>query len=116
MTGWRRILSLLVIGATIGPAAAADGYPVAEIVQYVEVCMRDRDGTRQELIYKCSCVMENLATALKYDEFIDGLTASRASSVAGERGSTMRDSDDVQKRAREFRLLEAKARRQCFLP
>lgn len=97
--------------------ARAHEFPTKDIVDYVEVCMRDdkSERLRQEKIYKCSCVMDQLMKQYDFDKFVEGITASRAFGIAGERGSVIRDSQEVQALASAFRKAEKSARKQCFL-
>ena len=84
-------------------------------VEFVEACMRDRQGMRQEFLYKCSCAIDALAAEVGYSEYVELLTASRAISIAGERGAVVREAADAQAMAKRFRSLEDRAKKQCFL-
>jgi hypothetical protein len=114
---WAAAAALLLgLGATLqAPVAAADDYPTAELVDYVGTCMREGKGEAQELLYKCSCVMDRIRKELSYEEYVSQLTAARAVFIAGERGSVVREAEHVQAMARQFRELEKKARKGCFL-
>lgn len=103
------------VAALCAGAVRAHDFPTTELVDYVEVCAREGTGERQEMLYKCSCTIDRIAKELSFERFVDGITASRALSIAGERGAVMRDSEAMQALAREFRALEKKARKGCFL-
>jgi hypothetical protein len=115
----RFVAALAAAVVLCGPAAdaafAAHDFPTRELVQYVEACIRDRQGDRQELIYKCSCLMDRLTEQYTFDDWVERLTAAQAIGIAGERGSVVRSSATMQAHAAEFRAAEAKARRACFL-
>ncbi len=89
--------------------------PTVVRVEFVLDCMREREGSQYELVNKCSCALDRLAERYSYDEFIDGLTLSRAVTIAGERGAALRDNEQAQTQARKFREAYAAARRACFL-
>lgn len=116
-TAWRVFRGGVVIVVTVAAAqvARAHDFPTHELVQYVETCMLEREASRTELRYKCSCVMDRLAERWSFDDFVERLTAARATNIAGERGSVVRDSGEMQALAAEFRTAEAKARKACFL-
>lgn len=96
------------------PAAAYD-YPTAERVNYVMACMRDNPGPHYEMINKCSCAIDALARDVSLDDFVAMSTATNANSIGGERGSYIRDSEELQAQIRKFRDLQAAARKGCFI-
>lgn len=112
MTGPVRALVLALLWSG---SALANDYPTVDRVEYVETCMRERQGLRQELLYKCSCAIDAFAAGTAYDEYVELLIAARAVSIAGERGAVMREAADAQAMAQRFRALEAQARSRCFL-
>ncbi len=110
----RSILCFLLAMAAVLPARAND-FPTVDRVEFVEACMRDRQGMRQEFLYKCSCAIDALAGKVGYPEYVELLTASRAITIAGERGAVVREAADAQAMAKRFRSLEDWAKKQCFL-
>ncbi|MCB1908619.1 MAG: hypothetical protein KDH15_14715 [Rhodocyclaceae bacterium] len=104
----------LLAGAVL-PAWAGEDYPTRERVEYVLGCMRDREGPQQELLYKCSCVIDKIAEQMSYEEFTKDATTSNALSIGGERGEVMRAYVDGRRLARELRAVEKEARKACFL-
>ena len=115
-----RIALILLAALCAGTAVAAEknpasGYPTVVRVEFVLECMREREGSEYELINKCSCALDRLAERYSYDDFIEGLTLSKAAYIAGERGAALRDNEQAQARARKFREAYGAARRACFL-
>lgn len=111
MTG-RRIFAVL---AVVVPAMAfAHEYPTVDRVEYVLECMRDHGG-KQEYLYKCSCAIDHIAKELSYDDFVEASTAARYQSLPGERGGVFRDPDSVRSLAKNFKALQAKANKICFV-
>ena len=95
--------------------AQANDFPTVERVEYVEACMHEHQGLRHEALYKCACAIDAVAAQVPYEEYVELQTASRAISIAGERGSVVRDAPDAQAMAKRFRSIESKARKDCFL-
>jgi hypothetical protein len=107
--------SLLTLFACLPSIAAAYDYPTVDRVEYVHGCMRDNPGPHQEMIYKCSCVIDALAKEMSYEEFVDASTAANAFSIGGERGELVRNFEPTKKMAEKFRDLQSKAKKGCFI-
>jgi hypothetical protein len=94
-------------------AAHANDFPTLARVEYVQECV-NRTGS-QTHIYQCSCVVDRIAAAMSYDEFVEASTYARYSTLPGEAGGIFRDTDEAKKKARQFRTVEAEAFRACNL-
>jgi hypothetical protein len=113
--------------ALAGPLAWADGaapsssaapaggysYPTEGRVEYVLTCMDD-NGHDFANVYKCSCVIDKMATALSYDEFVDQSTFSKYATLGGEGGSEFRV-DHAKSQTKKFRTLQTSAYQSCGL-
>lgn len=110
----RIALVALALAACALPARAHD-YPTADRVMYVHECMRQHPGSHYEMVNKCSCTLDKLASQLKFEEFESMVTATHANSIGGERGNAIRDVDPVQKEIRRFRDLQTAAKKSCFI-
>jgi hypothetical protein len=97
------------------PLCQANDFPTADRVEFVLECMRDHTGGQFELLNKCSCTIDRLAEQYKYDDFVEAQTMSKSVTIAGERGSTMRDNEEAQKAARRYRASVTEAGHACFL-
>ena len=95
--------------------AAADDYPTADRVLFVETCMRDHRGPHFEMVHKCSCAVDTIARQLPLEQFVTLSTALHATSIGGARGAYIRDTEALQKQIREFRQLQAQAMKSCFI-
>ena len=84
------LLPLAFAGAAEPPAA---GLPTAARVEYVLECMRAHSGGEYELLHKCSCVIDRLGERYDYDAFVEAQTHAKGVTIAGERGSMLRDND-----------------------
>jgi hypothetical protein len=109
-----RLLWALAL-ATTALAAQAHDYPTADRVVFVQACVRDHPGPHYEMINKCSCALDKLAEQLSHDQFVDMNTATNASSIGGERGSYIRDTETLQQNIRKYRKMLADAKTGCFI-
>lgn len=107
-------LSCVAFAAMVATEARAHDYPTAERVEFVLECMRDYPGPEFEMVHKCSCALDRIAEELTYDAFVEGSTLAKAVTIAGERGSVLRDNDAAQSDARKFRSIYKEARRKCM--
>jgi hypothetical protein len=117
-----RINRLILAVATVAglsslaaPAIAGNDIPTVERVEFVLECMRSNPGPRQEMLYKCSCTLDEISKVFTHDQFVDGLTAANAMSIGGERGAVLRDSEGAKTEAAGYRGVLAKAKKACFL-
>ncbi len=107
---------LTLLLAAAAPQAFAHDYPTSERVVYVQACMRDNPGPHYEMLNKCSCAIDKIASEVPFDDFVTMSTAANANSIGGERGNVIRDSDAMQKQIRSFRSIQAAAKKSCMFP
>ena len=105
----------MLVVATPAAADKLAAYPTSLRVEFVLECMQDREGSRYELMHKCSCVLDRLAARKSVDDFVSDWTASKAVTIAGERGGALRDNAGVQTEAHSFVDAVAAAETACFL-
>jgi len=108
-----RLLLLLTVTAPIG--AYANDFPTTDRVEYVLECMKNHAG-KYEYLYKCSCVIDNIAKELSYDEYVEISTALRDQSLTGPRGAEFRDPDPVKAMAKKYKTIQAGANKACYVP
>ncbi len=109
------IVSLAALAAALPSIALAFDYPTVDRVEYVHTCMRDNPGQSQEMIYKCSCVVDAIARQMSYEEFVESSTAAYAYTIGGERGETVRAYTPAKKMADRFREVQSRAKKSCFI-
>jgi hypothetical protein len=97
------------------PLGHANDFPTVGRVEFVLECMRDHKGGEFELLNKCACTIDRLAKRYKYDAFVEAQTMAKSVTIAGERGSTMRDNEEAQKAAKQYRADVKDAGNACFL-
>lgn len=111
-------VALLAMGGTGQALAAkprANDFPTVDRVEYVEMCiMNAPDKSRQEMLYKCSCVIDEIAKVVRYQEYVDLTTSNNSITIAGDRGA-IRDYIPVRDMAKKFRSIQEKARKTCLV-
>jgi hypothetical protein len=112
----------LVIAFTILPAGAAEAqrpdakaYPTADRVEFVLECM-EKNGGKQEFLYKCSCVIDGIAEKLAYDDFVEVATAARYQGLGGDRGGEFRDPPKTREAAQRYLKIRGEAMKRCDVP
>ena len=117
-------IALAVLGTTtlltcsslvFGEEQARHDYPTHARVEYVQECIAGHGGKLASL-YQCSCMIDEIAKRLSYDEFVEASTFSRYTSLAGERGGLFRDPEHGKTMAKQFQALESDAAKRCGVP
>lgn len=96
-------------------AGDMSGYTTVMRVEFVMECMQVHPGSQYELMNKCSCVLDQLGKRYTADAFVEARTTAQAITIAGERGSVLRDNDEAHGVAREYREFLVRAEEDCFL-
>ena len=112
------VLALSASAFAAKPKAKAtpkiNNYPTLDRVQYVLECAQNYpDKVHQEMIYKCSCAIDEIAKQISYDDFINDWTSSKAITIAGDRGA-IREHQMVKGMVKEFKDVQAKAQKICL--
>ena len=112
-----RLLPLLGLATAClaAPSAQAHDYPTADRVVFVQACMRDHPGPHYEMLNKCSCALDKLAEQFSFEQFVDMNTVTNATTIGGERGSYIRDTESLQQMIRNYRKAQAAAKTGCFI-
>jgi hypothetical protein len=105
------LFALLLASSTV----RANDFPTVDRVLYVQECMRAHPGPQFEMTHKCSCALDALAKDLKYDDYVTISTVSKAMSIGGERGASIRDAPSLGPQAKRYRELQSKAEQGCFI-
>ncbi|WP_260602454.1 hypothetical protein [Variovorax sp. MHTC-1] len=111
-----RLLCLLGLPMAVHAASPANDFPTVDRVLYVQECMAAHPGAGTfEMINKCSCALDALAKEVKYANYVQLSTASKATTIGGERGGYIRDSEQLQADIKRYRALQAKVKKGCFI-
>jgi hypothetical protein len=116
-----RILSRPVVFAAILTVAAMayakaddlNDYPTSARADYVFGCMK-ANGETQELLQRCSCSIDVIASIIPYDRYVATETILSMSQVTGPVGSEFRSTEPAKLALQEFRRAQAEAEIRCF--
>lgn len=99
----------------IALSASANDFPTADRVLYVQECMRANTGQNFEMISKCSCALDRLASKVKFDDYVTMTTIVKAVTIGGERGGDLRDNESIKPQIKRYRDLQSEVQKSCFL-
>ena len=99
----------------LAQGAGAKGYPTVDRVEYVLECMQ-RNGGKQEFLYKCACVIDEIARHFAYDDFVEAATAARFQGLGGDRGGLFRDPPKTREIAKRYLQVQNDAMKRCAVP
>ena len=107
-------LSASAFAAKPKAKAKVNNYPTLDRVQYVLECAQNYpDKVHQEMVFKCSCAIDEIAKQISYDDFINDWTASKAISIAGDRGA-IREHQMVKGMVKQFKDVQGSAQKTCL--
>lgn len=115
----RTLLMVLVLAVSSSAFAAktkvhVNNYPTLDRVQYVMECAQNYPNKpHQEMIYKCSCAIDEMAKQIPYEDFINAWTSVKAMTIAGDRGA-IREDKMVKSMAKLFKDSQANAQKTCL--
>ena len=112
------VLLVLIFTVCLPLQTRADnmaGYSTVLRVEFVLECMHEHRGSQYELMNKCSCVLDQLGQRYTAEDFVEARTTSQAITIAGERGSALRDNAAAHKLAGAYRESVVEAEVDCFL-
>jgi hypothetical protein len=108
------VIAMLIVAAT-APAKAEDlnDYPTSARADYVFGCMK-ANGETPELLQKCSCSIDVIASIIPYDRYVTTETILSMSQVTGPVSSEFRSTELAKLALQEFRRAQAEAEIRCF--
>jgi hypothetical protein len=110
------MLSLVAATAALpAQAAGSHDYPTVDRVQFVLECWQHNAG-RPEFLYKCACVLDEIASRFTYDDFIEASTAARYQTLGGDRGGEFRDAPSARAAAKRYMQARSEAMKHCDVP
>ena len=120
MAGLRSLLrygapmaALILAAAPHARAEDLNDYPTSARADYVFGCMK-ANGETQELLQKCSCSIDVIASIIPYDHYVAAETIISMSQVTGPVGSEFRSTEPAKIALQEFRRAQAEAEIRCF--
>ena len=106
------IFSLSLASFTVS-ADVTNDYPTVARAEFVFGCM-GANGQTPEMLYKCSCSIDVIASIIPYDRYVQIETVMRMQQVAGERTAAFRTTKWANAMVDEFKSAEAEATLKCF--
>jgi hypothetical protein len=103
----------VVVAMTQAKAEDLNDYPTSARADYVFGCMK-ANGETQELLQKCSCSIDVIASIIPYDRYVTAETILSMSQVTGPVGSEFRSTEPARLALQEFRRAQAEAEIRCF--
>jgi hypothetical protein len=108
------VVTILVVAAAArAKAEDLNDYPTSARADYVFGCMK-ANGETQELLQKCSCSIDVIASIIPYDSYVAAETILSMSQVSGPVGSEFRSTEPARLALQEFRRAQAEAEIRCF--
>jgi len=104
---------LIVVAAARAKAEDLNDYPTSARADYVFGCMK-ANGETQELLQKCSCSIDVIASIIPYNSYVTAETILSMSQVTGPVGSEFRSTEPARLALQEFRRAQAEAEIRCF--
>jgi poly-beta-hydroxyalkanoate depolymerase len=103
----------IVAGVPNAMAEDLNDYPTSARAEYVFACMK-ANGETQELLQKCSCSIDVIASIIPYDRYVTAETILSMSQVTGPIGAEFRSTEQAKLALQEFRRAQAEAEIRCF--
>lgn len=105
-------LATLALMASSGLAQAND-YPTVARADYVFGCMASNGQTR-EILERCSCSIDVIASILPYDRYIQAETVLRMRQISGEKSVTFKTGQQFKSIVDDLRNAQVEAEIRCF--
>ncbi len=94
-------------------AQQLNDYPTAARADYVFACMATNGQTRQTL-EKCACSIDEIATILPYDKYVEAETVLSMRRTGGERMAIFQSAASASALVADLRRAQAEAEVICF--
>lgn len=96
-----------------GQPLGANDYPTEARAEYVFACMAV-NGRTQEVLRKCSCSIDVVASILTYETYVEAETVLALRQTSGERVGMMRTAPMANALVEDLRRAQAEAEIRCF--
>lgn len=116
MTSALFAIVFLATPSSVAAVSALDrynDYPTAVRADYVFACMAANGQTR-EMLDRCSCSIDEIASILSYEKYLEAETVLSMRRVGGERMSFFRSSAMAEALVAELMRAQAEAEIICF--
>ena len=107
-----KLSACLALVLQAAPVVAND-YPTAARADYVFGCMAS-NGQTQEMLNRCSCSIDVIASLLPYDRYVEAETVVRMRQVGGEKTVMFRETAVAKETLADLRRAQTEAEIRCF--
>lgn len=107
------VFGLSQAGQAQDSAAQYNDYPTEARADYVFGCMATNGQTRQMMV-QCSCSIDEIATILPYEKYVEAETVLSMRRVGGERMAVFKNSAAAENLVIDLRRAQAEAELVCF--
>lgn len=107
------LLWLPTIVSAQSVAERLNDYPTAARADYVFACMQANGQTR-DMLLQCACSIDEIASILPYEKYVQGETVLSMRRVGGERMAVFNSSAVAEAYVAELRRAQAEAEVVCF--
>jgi lysyl-tRNA synthetase class II len=109
------IAAFVVSGSALAQSTAAglNDYPTEARADYVFGCMA-ANGQSREMLQKCSCSIDRIASILTYDDYVEAETVLSLQQAGGERMSVFKSAQFARDYVANLRRAQAEAEILCF--
>lgn len=116
----KRLLTALAVAFALPAIAMAQSvaqqlndYPTAARADYVFACMATNGQTR-EMLDRCACSIDEIASILSYESYLEAETVLSMRRVGGERMAFFQSSAMAENIVADLRRAQAEAEIVCF--
>ncbi|MCI4680201.1 hypothetical protein K9U39_01250 [Rhodoblastus acidophilus] len=103
----------LAAPARAGDNDAVNDYPTEARADYVFACMA-ANGESREMLRKCACSLDVLASILPYDKYVDAETVLSMRLGVGQAANAFRNTPRFNDIVADLRRAQAEAEIRCF--
>lgn len=109
------LIAALVLALPGGAFAQVllNDYPTEARAEYVFACMA-ANGQTQEVLRRCACSVDTVASILPYDDYVAAETVMRMRFAGGEQGAMFRGAPTMRAILADLRRAQAEAEILCF--
>lgn len=110
------MMLLLASGSSASAQSVAErlnDYPTSARADYVFGCMA-ANGQGQDVLIKCSCSIDHIATILPYEKYVEAETVLSLRLAGGERMAIFRTAASTNVLVADLRRAQAEAEILCF--
>jgi hypothetical protein len=107
------LAALIAVAAPHARAEDLNDYPTSARADYVFGCMK-ANGETQELLRKCSCSIDVIASIIPYERYVTAETILSMSQVTGPVSSEFKSTEQARLALQNFRRAQAEAEIRCF--